>query len=117
MKLQVTHSDKFKRRLAILLCAVISPIVLYWLLTWGWLIEILRVDEYSYGGLFYLVIIMSSLACNALFVHIVCNNSSKDEKIRLWIKGSLIAPLFALTAVFLYFMIDILMHGARWSFG
>ncbi|RYM34847.1 hypothetical protein ERX46_05585 [Brumimicrobium glaciale] len=117
MKIRIAESFKFRRRITILLCAVISPLVFYKLYNWVALIEALRVDDYSYGALFYLVVFSVCLTTNAVIVHLLNQNSSKDEKIRLWIKGSLIAPLFGLTFILLYFFIDILIHGARWNFG
>lgn len=117
MKVRIVESFKFRRRITILLCAVICPVVFYNLFNWVALIEALRVDDYSYGALFYLVVISVSLATNAVIVHLLNPNSSKEERIRLWIKGSLIAPLFGLTFILLYFFIDILIHGARWKFG
>lgn len=80
-----------QRRKAMIWCLVISPCVVLLLNSWYWLIEILRVDNYGYGAKFYLVIILSGLLCNGIIVKSVYKSADKDEKIRLWMKASLIA--------------------------
>lgn len=118
MSMNNNQRIKSQRRLAIILVAIISPILLLTLHSWSWLIEFLRPDDYSYGSKFYLTIIVISLLFNMLIIKFVFSPSSTKEKIQLWLKASFIAFVVTLGLVLSFTLFYVIAFSSGgWNFG
>lgn len=109
--------ERRQRKLAIFLCMFISPSIFFLLYSWDWLIEILRVDNYGYGAKFFIVISLLSLLVNVLLVMIIRRSSSFKEKVELWLRGSILALLFAGLVILILLLTFYILWTGHWDFG
>ncbi len=74
-----TESSKRQRRISIITCVIVSPVIFFLFYSWHWL-----------AGA------SIALMSNAIIVNFTYRHSTNQEKIRLWIRASSITFLLVL---------------------
>lgn len=104
-------------RKAVILCAVLSPLF-YSLLAWSGIFEGLRPNNYSYGPVYYFLMLLAVLAFNAAIVFRFYKTGSPGEKLRACLKGTVIAFLLSLAVFAITALIYVLSFSTgHWNFG
>ncbi len=100
------------------LCVTVTPFVIYKMSDNSAFEEAMRVDDYSMGPLFYILLIVAGMMCNGLIVLFTQFAAPLQKKFKVWMNSIAITVGAILIGVLLFFLVyAISMSTGHWSFG
>lgn len=113
----VRQTMKPKRKITYWLSALLTPVVVFLVTTFDSLAEAVRLDEFSMGPWYYLILIAAGLISNAGIV-LLTQQAEANNRIRIWMKANLITAAAILLMVILFAIVfGISMSTSHWNFG